>query len=77
MDPQSYPTCHTVAGSKAENTDLTAKDTSLPCEEETYVYEGYEIRIHFRGEKTLMQCILNLAARKAGGNCRTSPERKG
>ncbi len=29
-----------------------------------YEYGGYQIRIHFSGEKTLAQCIRNLTERR-------------
>lgn len=30
----------------------------------SYEHEGYQIRIHFSGKKTLKQCIQNLAERE-------------
>lgn len=29
-----------------------------------YEYAGYQVRLHFSGKKTLVQCIKNLAERK-------------
>lgn len=33
----------------------------------SYEYEGYQIRVHFNGNKTLRQCIRDLAERRIGG----------
>jgi len=33
----------------------------------TYEYEGYQVRVHFTGGKTLAQCVKNLAEREMGG----------
>ena len=33
----------------------------------SYEHEGYQIRVHFNGNKTLMQCIQNLVERRIGG----------
>ena len=33
----------------------------------SYEYEGYLIRVHFNGSKTLTQCIRNLAERRIEG----------
>ena len=30
-----------------------------------YEYGGYQIRVHFSGEKTLAQCVKNLTERKS------------
>ncbi len=35
-------------------------------EDISYVHAGYQIRVYFNGEKTLPQCIYNLAERKEG-----------
>lgn len=42
---------------------------SEEIQKETVSYEhaGYQIRLHFNGEKTLAQCIQNLAERKIAG----------
>ena len=44
-------------------------DTKKEIQKENVSYEhaGYQIRVHFNGEKTLIQCIQNLTERK---NCR-------
>lgn len=33
----------------------------------SYEHEGYQVRVHFNGNKSLMQCIQNLAERRIGG----------
>ena len=33
----------------------------------SYEHAGYQIRVHFNGEKTLIQCIQNLTERKIAG----------
>lgn len=33
----------------------------------TYQHAGYQIRVHFSGSKTLIQCIKNLAEHKLEG----------
>ena len=39
-------------------------DTKKEIQKENVSYEhaGYQIRVHFNGEKTLIQCIQNLTA---------------
>lgn len=32
--------------------------------EKRYEYAGYEIKVHFNGEKTMTDCIRNLLERK-------------
>lgn len=41
-------------------------DTKKETQKESVSYEhaGYQIRVHFNGEKTLTQCIQNLTERK-------------
>ena len=36
-------------------------------EDVSYEHEGYLIRVHFNGNKTLTQCIRNLAERRSEG----------
>ena len=36
-------------------------------EDVSYEHEGYLIRVHFNGSKTLTQCIRNLAERRIEG----------
>ncbi|MDY4202051.1 MAG: hypothetical protein SOY12_03185 [Schaedlerella sp.] len=33
----------------------------------SYEHEGYQVRVHFNGNKTLRQCIWNLAKRRIEG----------
>lgn len=33
----------------------------------SYEHEEYQVRVHFSGNKTLRQCIKNLAERRIGG----------
>lgn len=33
----------------------------------SYEYSGYQIRVHFNGQKTFQQCIQNLTERKISG----------
>ena len=44
-------------------------DTKKEIQKENVSYEhaGYQIRVHFNGEKTLIQCIQNLTERKIAG----------
>ena len=44
-------------------------DTKKEIQKERVSYEhaGYQIRVHFTGEKTLTQCIQNLTERKIAG----------
>ena len=39
----------------------------LQQEDVSYEHEGYLIRVHFSGSKTLTQCIRNLAERRIEG----------
>ena len=44
-------------------------DTKKEIQKENVSYEhaGYQIRVHFNGEKTLIKCIQNLTERKIAG----------
>ena len=44
-------------------------DTKKEIQKEAISYEhaGYQIRVHFNGEKTLTQCIQNITERKIAG----------
>lgn len=49
-----------------EKSDRVSRDSLEPefrKKELNYVYNGYLIRVHFKGNKTLSQCIRNLAER--------------
>ena len=45
---------------------LDAKN-EIQKEDVRYEHAGYQIRVHFNGEKTLTQCIQNLTERKITG----------
>lgn len=49
--------------------DVEILETEKKIQKETVSYEhaGYQVRVHFNGEKTLSQCIQNLAERKIVG----------
>lgn len=61
----------------AEQTAVSTKNQSavdnrsgfpeLQQENVSYEYEGYLIRVYFDGNKTLTQCIRNLAERRIEG----------
>ena len=61
----------------AEQTAVSMKNQSavnncsgspkLQQEDVSYEHEGYLIRVHFSGSKTLTQCIRNLAERRIEG----------
>lgn len=40
------------------------KDVTANEGKTQYEYGGYQIRIHFSGEKTLAQCVRNLTERR-------------
>lgn len=52
-------------GFDSEEVPDTKKETQK--EHVSYEYAGYQIRVHFNGEKTLTQCIRNLMERKFAG----------
>ncbi|WP_427806747.1 TetR family transcriptional regulator [Fusicatenibacter saccharivorans] len=43
------------------------KELVLKNEHVKYEYEGYQVRVYFSSDKTLKQCIQNLAERRIGG----------
>lgn len=52
-----------------ENTELQEdiaayENTESQEDIAAYEYAGYQIRVHFTGEKTLAQCIKNLAEKR-------------
>ncbi|WP_253292347.1 hypothetical protein [Blautia sp. MSJ-9] len=51
------------------SSDVEILETEKEIQKETVSYEhaGYQVRVHFNGEKTLSQCIQNLAERKIVG----------
>ena len=43
------------------------KERYMPMKEKrnvSYEYEGYQVCVHFHGDKTLVQCLKNLAERR-------------
>lgn len=44
--------------------DMGENELKRDKKKEEYAYEGYQIRVHFRGDKTLIQCIRNLVERR-------------
>ncbi len=43
--------------------DGIEKNNETAAQRIEYTYEGYRIRVHFAGEKTLRQCVENLLKR--------------
>ena len=41
--------------------------TFLQSSHVSYEHAGYQVRVHFNGDKTLSQCIQNLAEREIAG----------
>jgi len=63
-------TPHAIASAMpTPNPSKTELDTKKEIQKENVSYEhaGYQIRVHFNGEKTLIQCIQNLTERKIAG----------
>ena len=52
-----------------DSANVEIMETEKEVREETVSYEhaGYQVRVYFNGEKTLAQCIQNLAERKIAG----------
>ena len=48
-----------------KKTDISEIMESKDCV--TYEHAGYRIRVHFCGNKTLLQCVKNLTERKMEG----------
>lgn len=50
-------------------TDIKNMETEKEIQKETISYQhaGYQVQVHFSGEKTLAQCIENLAEREITG----------
>lgn len=59
------PTEQAVTSIKIQCTDNIHEESDrTQTENVNYEHEGYQIRIHFHGNRTLKQCIQNLAERK-------------
>lgn len=68
MNTLFVPTEHTVTSMETGSADNTYMEShKIQNEDVSYEHEGYQIRVHFNGNKTLMQCIQNLAERRIGG----------
>lgn len=67
MNTLLVPAEHTTVSMKIQSADNTF--IGSPGERQkgkSYEHEGYQIRVYFNGDKTLMQCICNLAERRIG-----------
>lgn len=53
--------------SAVNNCSNCSGSPELQQEDVSYEHEGYLIRVHFSGNKTLTQCIRNLAERRIEG----------
>ena len=53
--------------SKISLEDIKQAKKEIQKENVSYEHAGYQIRVHFNGEKTLIQCIQNLTERKIAG----------
>lgn len=67
MSTLSFPATNTSAQVSASRIDGSDTGTKGQKESVGYEYAGYKVRVHFDGDKTLMQCIQNLAERKSEG----------
>lgn len=52
---------------KSGNIENPETEKEIQKEAVSYEHAGYQIRVHFNGDKTLSQCIQNLAERKIAG----------
>ena len=50
-----------------DSAEVQKKKKENQKEDVSYEHAGYQIRVHFNGEKTLTQCIQNLTERKIAG----------
>lgn len=65
MDTLFVPTEHTVTiaeGKSTDNSNIVMHKNQK--EDVSYEHEGYQVRVHFKGDKTLIQCIRNLTERR-------------
>ena len=49
------------------NIENLEAEKEIQKEAVSYEHAGYQVRVHFNGDKTLLQCIQNLAERKIAG----------
>lgn len=67
MNTLLVPTEHTVTVKETKSADNTCMESDqIQNGEVNYEHEGYQVRVHFKGNKTLMQCIQNLIERRIG-----------
>lgn len=68
MNTLFVPTEQTVTSMEIRCThNIYEESDKVQNEIVSYEHEGYQVRVHFNGNKTLKQCIQNLAERKFGG----------
>lgn len=67
MNTLSIPATNTSVQASASRINGSDIGTEVQKESVGYEYAGYQVRVHFDGDKTLMQCIQNLAERKTEG----------
>ena len=63
-EEQIIPYDKPAEGSFIENLEA---EKEIQKEAVSYEHAGYQVRVHFNGDKTLSQCIQNLAERKIAG----------
>ena len=69
MNTLFVPTGQTVSEMNTQNANNTHMESDeIQNEDVSYEHEGYQVRVHFNGDKTLKQCMQNLAERRMGGN---------
>ena len=56
-----------VSGENQSAVNNCSGSSEFQQEDVSYEHEGYLIRVHFNGSKTLTQCIRNLAERRIEG----------
>ena len=68
MQTLFVPTEQTVPSMEPRCADNSYEESDkIQNEMVSYEHDGYQVRVHFNGNKTLMQCIQNLAERRIGG----------
>lgn len=68
MNTLLVPAEQTVASMETRCTDNSYEESDkIQNEMVSYEHDGYQVRVHFYGNKTLRQCIQNLAERRIGG----------
>lgn len=67
MNTLFVPAEHFETSIENQSTDDRSMDVQkIQNENVSYEYKGYQVRVHFNGRKTLMQCIKNLMERRIG-----------